>query len=148
MTYNDLIRLYFDRSAALQWYWTLYVVVIGGLLAISSFRRRADLLRTLIISVLYCCFAYKNLGAIEETTIQRSAVIQSIHDRTYIWTMPPMNPPQNDAIERTLVSPSYASVRNFHVFCDLLTLVALWTMERRRRRSARDLSAPLNPNRE
>lgn len=133
MTYSDLIRLYFDRSAALQWYWTLYVVVIGGLLAISSFRRRADLLRTVIISVLYCCFAYKNLGAIEETTIQRSAILQSIRDRHYQFTMPPMTPPQNDAIERTLVSPSTASVRNFHIFCDVLTVAALWTMERRRR---------------
>jgi hypothetical protein len=131
----------------LQWYWTLYVIVIGGLLAISSFRRRADFLRTFIISVLYCCFAYKNLGAIEETTVQRSAVLQSIRDRAYDYTMPPMRPPQNDAIERTLVSPSYASIRNFHIFCDVLTILALWTMERRRRREARSI-APISTSSE
>ena len=33
MKYNELIQLYFERSTALQWYWNLYVVVIGGLLA-------------------------------------------------------------------------------------------------------------------
>ena len=32
MKYDQLIQLYFERSNALQWYWTLYVVVIGGLL--------------------------------------------------------------------------------------------------------------------
>jgi hypothetical protein len=39
MTYHDLIQLYFERSNALQSYWTLYVVVIGGLLAFSSIRK-------------------------------------------------------------------------------------------------------------
>ena len=31
MNYNDLLQHYFERSNALQNYWTLYVVVIGGL---------------------------------------------------------------------------------------------------------------------
>ena len=35
MSYSELIQLYFERSTALQWYWTIYVVVIGGLLAFS-----------------------------------------------------------------------------------------------------------------
>jgi len=32
MKYAELTQLYFDRSNALQWYWTIYVLVIGGLL--------------------------------------------------------------------------------------------------------------------
>ncbi len=31
MNYNELIQLYFERSNALQGYWNLYVVVVGGL---------------------------------------------------------------------------------------------------------------------
>lgn len=141
MTYSDLVRLYFDRSAALQWYWTLYVVVIGGLLAISSFRRRADLLKTLIIAVLYCCFAYKNLGAIAETSAQRSAILQSIHNGAFESRTPP-SAELRRSIEPTLTTSSYSSIRNFHVACDLLTIAALCVMERRRRRDARPAPPP------
>ena len=40
MNYSELIQTYFERSVALQWYWTIYVLVIGGLLGFSSFRQR------------------------------------------------------------------------------------------------------------
>ena len=43
MKYNELIQLYFERSNALQGYWTLYVLIIGGLLAFSSLRKQPDL---------------------------------------------------------------------------------------------------------
>ena len=39
MNYSELIQLYFERSNALQSYWTLYVVIVGGLLAFSSLRK-------------------------------------------------------------------------------------------------------------
>ena len=39
MKYDELIQLYFERSNALQGYWTLYVVIVGGLLAFSSLRK-------------------------------------------------------------------------------------------------------------
>ena len=39
MKYDQLIQLYFERSNALQAYWTLYVVIVGGLLAFSSLRK-------------------------------------------------------------------------------------------------------------
>ena len=44
MKYNDLIQLYFERTTALQNYWTLYVVIVGGLLAFSSLRKAAGAL--------------------------------------------------------------------------------------------------------
>lgn len=138
MSYGELIRLYFDRSNALQWYWTLYVVVIGGLLAISSFRRRTDRLLTVLVTVLYCFFAYKNLGAIQDASDQRTAILQSIRHVAMNGTDSP-NRELRDRLEPTLVSPSSPSIRNFHVVCDLLTIAALWTMERRRRRLAREL---------
>src|SRR5262249_15985146 len=80
MTYGELVRLYFDRSNALQWYWTLYVVVIGGLLAFSSLRHKPDVLTAILVTVLYAFFAYKNLGAIGDVTAQRQAIVQSIRD--------------------------------------------------------------------
>ena len=34
----------------------------------------------ILISILYCCFAYKNLGAIGDVTMQRIAVLETIRD--------------------------------------------------------------------
>src|SRR5437868_12904594 len=78
MSYGELIRLYFERSNALQWYWTIYVVVIGGLLAFSSLRQRPDVRTAVLVSVLYCFFAYKNLGAIKDVSMQRFAILDTI----------------------------------------------------------------------
>lgn len=132
MTFSDLVQLYFERSNALQWYWTIYVLVIGGLLAFSSLRKERDLITTALITVLFCFFAYKNLGAIHDVTVQRFAVLQAIKESPS---------PQNatdlrsvrELLEPTMIAPAYESVRNFHVASDLITLAALWAMERRRR---------------
>ena len=145
MSYEQLIRLYFERSTALQWYWTLYVLVIGGLLAISSLRHRGDLLMTLLVTVLYCCFAYKNLGAIRDVTMQRLAILESIHE--YHSASPNEFGETSRLRERmdpTLVAPEYDGVRNFHVMSDLLTIAAVWAMERRRRNASRDALPVVN----
>ena len=131
MTFSELVRLYFERSNSLQWYWTIYVVVIGGLLAFSSLRKGKDTVTTVLVTVLFCCFAYKNLGAIHDVSVQRFAVLQAIKDTG------PQNTTGDRAIqgllEPTMVAPAYEGVRNFHVASDLLTVAALWAMERRRR---------------
>ena len=38
MSYSELMQAYFERSTALQWYWTIYVIVIGGVLGFSTLR--------------------------------------------------------------------------------------------------------------
>jgi hypothetical protein len=134
MNYADLVKLYFERSNSLQWYWTIYVLVIGGLLAFSSLRKREDVLTALLVTVLYACFAYKNLGAIHDVTDQRAAVRAAITEYS-------PGPAEASGVQRlrsglepTLVAPAYGGIRNFHVACDLLTIAALWAMEWRRRR--------------
>ena len=132
MTYHNLLELYFNRSNALQWYWTVYVVVIGGLLAFSSLRQRADWKTAVIVIVLYCCFAYKNLGAIRDVSFERYAILASIKE-TPITDAAQLALRGN--IEPTLQPPKYPGVRNFHVACDVLTIAALCTMELRRMRT-------------
>ena len=73
MNYNELIQLYFERSNALQGYWNLYVVVVGGLLAFSSLRKQPAAITTLIVTVLFGLFAYENHDAIQVATAQRLA---------------------------------------------------------------------------
>jgi hypothetical protein len=128
MTYSELVQMYFERSNALQNYWTLYVVVIGGLLAFASIRKQPDVITTLLVTVLYCFFAYKNLDAIHDVTMQRYAILDLAKQaKTAIL---------GQVLEPTLVAPAWEGVRNFHIASDVLTVLALWAMELRRRKAA------------
>jgi hypothetical protein len=131
MNYNELIQLYFERSNAMQAYWNLYVIIVGGLLAFSSLRKQPAPVTTLIVSILFALFAYENLGAMHDTTAQRFATIAIIKQ-----SEPEGAPPQNqrNLIEPTLTPATYGSVRATHVTSDILTIVGLWAMELRRRR--------------
>jgi hypothetical protein len=132
MNFNELVQLYFERSNSLQGYWTLYVVIIGGLLAFASMRKQRDLVTTALVIVLFCFFAYKNLGAIRDVTMQRYAVLQAIRDSAST-NAGPLVQPVKQLLEPTLVAPAYDGIRNFHVTSDVLTVAALLAMERRRR---------------
>ena len=133
MKYNDLLQLYFERSNSLQWYWTIYVVVIGGLLAFSSLRQRPDVRTAVLVTVLYCFFAYKNLGAIHDVTLQRFAILDTITSFPSS-SLDSVEAKLRGVVEPTLTPPTYPGVRNFHIASDALTVAAIWAMERRRMR--------------
>src|ERR1700730_18108822 len=78
MNYNELIQLYFERSNAMQQYWNLYVIIVGGVLAFSSLRKHADAVTTALVGLLFALFAYKNLDAMKDTTAQRFATLEAI----------------------------------------------------------------------
>lgn len=136
MNYSQLIDLYFERSNALQWYWTLYVVIIGGLLAFSSLRQRPDKITAALVLILFSFFAYKNLGAIHEVTSQRLATLDLI--KVYepvggdLSAEAPLVKQFNDHVRGTLLPPAWEGVRNFHITSDVVTMLALLAMEYRR----------------
>jgi len=134
MNYNDLIQLYFERSTAMQAYWNLYVLIVGGLLAFSSLRKQPAAITTLILSVLFALFAYKNLDAMYDTTQQRFATIEAIKQFDASGTNAASLKQARDLLEPTLTPATYGSVRATHVTSDILTIAALWAMEFRRRR--------------
>jgi len=134
MNYNDLIQLYFERSTAMQSYWNLYVLIVGGLLAFSSMRKQPAAITTLIVSILFALFAYKNLDAMYDTTAQRFATIQAIKQFDSSGATVANSKQIRDLIEPTLTPATYGSVRTTHVTSDILTIAALWAMEFRRRR--------------
>jgi hypothetical protein len=134
MNYNDLIQLYFERSTAMQAYWNLYVLIVGGLLAFSSLRKQPAAITTLIVSVLFALFAYKNLDAMYDTTQQRFATIEAIKQFDASGTNAASLKQARDLLEPTLTPATYGSVRATHVTSDVLTIAALWAMEFRRRR--------------
>jgi hypothetical protein len=137
MKFNELVQAYFERSNALYWYWTIYVIVIGGILAFSLFREEKNFARTILITILFACFAYKNLGGIGATTAEREAILGAMDtypaggtdeaDVGRIWSRlkPTLEPAKYEG---------FAGIRNFHVGCDLLTIVALWVREWRRKK--------------
>jgi hypothetical protein len=142
MNYTDLIKLYFERSTAMQAYWNLYVVIVGGLLAFSSLRRQPAAITTLIVSILFALFAYENLGAMYDTTRQRFATIQAIRQFDSSGTDATSLKQTRDLLEPTLTPATYNSVRATHVTSDILTIAALWAMEFRRRRLKSTTPAP------
>ncbi|MDB5319694.1 MAG: hypothetical protein JWN40_1325 [Phycisphaerales bacterium] len=140
MKYADLVQLYFERSNALQWYWTIYVIVVGGLLAFSSLRQRPDLLTAILVTLLFAFFAYKNLGAIRDVTMQRTAVVSLIRQTPTQTTSAAGDTVElthlRQLLEPTLITPDYEGIRNFHIASDLLTIAAFCAMEWRRRKTA------------
>ena len=135
MNYNELIQLYFERTTALQNYWNLYVVVVGGLLAFSSLRKQPALITTLVVSLLFCLFAYENHDAIQAATGQRLAAHEAI-TKFDAGAAAPTAKPMRDLLEPTLTPASHASVRTTHLISDILVIAGLWAMEFRRRRLA------------
>lgn len=134
MNYNELIQLYFERSNALQGYWNLYVVVVGGLLAFSSLRKQPAAITTLIVSALFCLFAYENHDAIQVATGQRLATHEAITKFDTSGSTSPTAKPIRDVLEPTLTPASHGSVRMTHLISDVLVLAGLWAMELRRRK--------------
>jgi hypothetical protein len=131
MNYGELVQLYFERSTAMQNYWNLYVLVVGGLLAFSSLRRHHAAVTTGLVCLLFALFAYENLGALKDVTAQRFALLDSIK-RSDTSNAP--NPRQvRERLEPTLTPATYSSVRFTHITSDILTIAALIAMELRRR---------------
>jgi hypothetical protein len=136
MNYSELVQMYFERSVALQWFWTIYVLVIGGVVGFSTFRQRPELTTTVLVALLYGCFAYKNLGAIEATAVERQAILSAIRqhpesselERSTLHRIRPV-------LEPTMPDYDVPAARQFHLICDLLTIVFITTKEWRRRKS-------------
>jgi hypothetical protein len=133
MNYHNLLQLYFDRSTAMQNYWNLYVLVVGGVLAFASLRKQPATITTLIVCLLFALFAYENLGALHDVTAQRFALLQSIKEFAGANASGPVAVTRS-LVEPTLTPASWESVRRTHITSDLLTIAALMAMEFRRRR--------------
>jgi len=135
MKYDELIQLYFERSNALQAYWTLYVVIVGGLLAFSSMRKLPAAVTTLIVTLLFCLFAYENMDAILTVTRQRHATLAAIKQSDSGSTAAEIKPVR-DLLEPTLTPAEESSTKRTHLVSDLLTILGLWALELRRRKNA------------
>ena len=134
MNYNELIQLYFERSNAMQQYWNLYVIIVGGILAFSSLRKQPAAITTALVCILFALFAFKNLDAMKDTTAQRFATVEAIKQFDSGAATGATSKQMRDLLEPTLTPATFGSVQATHMISDLLTIAALWAMELRRRR--------------
>jgi len=132
MNYSELIQVYFERSVALQWYWTIYILVIGGLVAFSIFRLQRQFVTTVLVTILFAGFAFKNEGAIEATAEEREAIRAAFKDYPDTGASAADVKLLRAKLEPTLTAYDIAGARYFHIACDLLTIAYVWTKERRR----------------
>src|SRR5947207_3434586 len=130
MNYNELIQLYFERSNAMQQFWNLYVVIIGGVLAFSSLRKQPAAITTALVCILFALFAYENLGAMKDTTAQRFAALEAIKQFDSGGAATPSKQVR-DLLEPTLTPATFGSVKATHIISYLLTIAALWAMKLR-----------------
>ncbi|HEX4708707.1 MAG TPA: hypothetical protein VH229_13365 [Candidatus Udaeobacter sp.] len=142
MNYNELIQLYFERSNAMQQYWNLYVVIVGGVLAFSSLRKQPAAVTTVLVCILFGLFAYENLDAMKDTTAQRFATIEAIKQFDSGSGTATPSKQVRDLLEPTLTPATFGSVKATHITSDLLTIAALCAMELRRRRLRANPSTP------
>ena len=144
MRYADLLDLYFTQSNMLQTYWTVYVVVIGGLLAVAAIRKEPDFLAGVLATVLYCSFAYKNMSAITDLTETRYGTlvtIQKYEPSAAGMEAVAVSLSQSNIVP-TLHGPSSASVRTFHIYCDVVTMATMWGLQLNRlRKHRRDMAS-------
>ena len=134
MNYNELIQLYFERANAMQQYWNLYVIIVGGILAFSSMRKQPAAVTTLLVCILFALFAYNNLDAMYDTTAQRFATLNAIKKFDANTATGAASNEVRGLLEPTLNPATYGRVRATHVTSDVLTIAALCAMEMRRRR--------------
>jgi hypothetical protein len=132
MDYSELIKAYFERSVALQWYWTIYVLVIGGIVGFSTFRQRRELVTTILVSILFACFAFKNEGAIEATAEEREAIRAAFKEYPASGAKSADIQLTRAKVEPTLSEYDIPGARYFHIACALLTIAFLWAKEWRR----------------
>lgn len=133
MNYSELIQAYFERSVALQWYWTIFVLVIGGVGGFSTLRQQPEFVTTILVTILFGGFAFKNLGAIVATAEERHAILLAIKDYPATGSNAADITRVRDKLEPKMPEYDVAGAQNFHVACALLTIAFLWTKEWRRR---------------
>ena len=89
---------------------------------------------TILVTALYVCFAYKNLGAIVAVAEEREAIRSAIKDYPDTGSNADNIKRIRDKLEPKIPEYDIAGAGYFHVACDLLTIAFLWAKEWRRRK--------------
>ena len=125
MDFKDVVTLYFERSNALQTYWSFYTTMGGALLAyFGGMKPSANkYLIAVVLSISFVSFAAVNLDALRAVTKAR------VICRDLIYSGKLANSPSPEAQEQIqkLITPwPFAYVAAMHISGDLFTLGGIW----------------------
>src|SRR5260370_7314616 len=127
MNYNELIQPYFERSNAMQQYWYLYVIIVGGVLAFSSLRKQPAAITTALVCILFALFAYENLDAMKDTTAQRFATLEAIKQFDSGAAAATPSKQLRDLLEPTLPPPPFLTLKTSPLLDPLLPFPSICT---------------------
>jgi len=131
MEFKDLVTLYFERSSAMQTFWSIYVTIALGLLAfIGSVKPSPE--RNLLAGILsfsFVAFAAVNLDALVDVTIARNVAKELISNFKPSATL---TQEVIDKIMLTVRPPAVWTIIVFHVTADILVLAGVWILTLRK----------------
>lgn len=133
MEYKDLIQLYFERSNALQVFWTIYVTVVGAILTVLAAREKRDIVVASIMTLGFAAFAAVNLDAMHDVTVQRIQTRNAIRNYEPTKSEPGLEK-LRPMLEPTLKVPAVESIARFHIAADALTIAGIWVLALRKRK--------------
>jgi hypothetical protein len=129
---SDLVTKFFERSNAIQAYWSFYSTAVLGLLAFFGTKKRDRLIASLL-SVAFAGFAASNLDALRTVTRQRIVLKEMLTACTKL------EPPQCGVALHELsdtVSPSsLTAVTYLHLTGDVFVFVGIWWLVLHREKS-------------
>jgi hypothetical protein len=125
MEFKDMVTLYFERSNALQTYWSFYTTMGLALLAYFGGMKTSPqkYLIAVVLSLSFVSFAVVNLDALRAVTKAR------VICRDLIYSGKLANSPSPEAQEQIqqMITPwPFAYVAVMHISGDLFTLGSIW----------------------
>jgi hypothetical protein len=120
---KELLQMYFERSGAVETFWSFEIVVVLGILTIMCTVPHvfADFARRLVVTIAFVLFAASNLQAILVITRQRRILRSEIANLV-------AGHPHIDKLGsiRVLSPPSELEVILYHLTFDALAMFLIW----------------------
>ena len=129
MEFKDLLSLYFERSNAMQMYWSFYVTIVLALMAFFGTVKVSSEIKYVvgILLLAFIAFATVNLGALREVNQQRIDAKALIEQGAFKKDNAPDEPTVR-LLLKDMNPPSIAGVITFHIIADLFTIAAILTL--------------------
>ena len=110
--------------------------MIGGVGGFSTLRQRPEIVTTILVTILFAGFSFKNLGAIVATAEERQAILLAIKGYPAAGPNAADINRVRDKLEPKMPEYDVGGAQYFHVACALLTIAFVWAKEWQRRKTA------------
>lgn len=132
MDFKDVAGHLFERSNAMQSFWSYYITISGALLAFFGSSRRSIPL-TILLTVAFIGIAAANLGGMKNVAQQRVALRALLmHAGTEKADQVFKIPLPSDTVVKAYLDfpppPPVKGVVTTHLCCDAMVIAAIWVL--------------------